>query len=99
MTIKAPIQPGYTTGQTVSAASSAASVALTPGSKQLILTNLGSNLAYVRAGQTGSTLATAADYPVPAGAQVVISKGHGDNQFSYISPVGTTLHVMDGEGF
>jgi len=99
MTIKAPVQPGYGTGQTVSPGAAAAAATLTPGSKQLILTNLGANVCYVRVGQVGQAAASTADYPVPAGAQVVVSKGHGDNQLSHISPTGTTLHVMNGEGF
>lgn len=98
MTIKAPVQPGYGTGQTVTPGAAAATVTLTIGSKQLILTNLGTNPCYVRVGQSVAN-ASISDYPVPAGAQVVISKAQGDNQLSHISAVGTTLHVMNGEGF
>ena len=98
MTIKAPIQPGYTTGQIVNPASSAAPLTLIAGSKQLIITNLGANLCYVRVG-SGTITATNNDYPVPAGAQVVISKAQDDDKLSHISPLGTTLHVMNGEGF
>lgn len=99
MTIKAPVQPGYGTGQIVNPAAGAATANLTAGSKQLILTNQGANPAYVRVGQTGLATATTADYPVPAGAQVVITKAMGDDKLSHISPLGTTLHVMNGEGF
>lgn len=98
MTIKAPIQPAYGSGQTVNPAAGANTAQLAPGSKQLILTNLGANPAYVRVGQ-GVANASAADYPVPAGAQVVITKAEADNQLSHVSPLGTTLHVMNGEGF
>lgn len=98
MTVKAPVQPGYGSGQTVNPAAGAATAQLTPGSKQLILTNLGANPAYVRCGQSVAN-ASAADYPVPGGAQVVVSKAEADNQLSHMSPLGTTLHVMNGEGF
>lgn len=98
MTIKAPVQPAYGSGQTVTPAAAAATANLTPGSKQLILTNLGANPAYVRCGQNVAS-ATTADYPVPAGAQVVITKAQDDNQLSHISASGTTLHIMNGEGW
>jgi hypothetical protein len=98
MTTKAPVQPCYKTGQTVSPGAGAATANLTTGSKQLILTNLGANPAYVQVG-SGTFAATIADYPVPAGAQVVITKAMGDDKLSHISPLGTTLHVMNGEGF
>jgi hypothetical protein len=99
MTIKAPVQPGYGTGQVLTPAAGAATATLTPGSKQLILTNLGANVAYVRVGTTGLAAASTADYPIPAGAQVVITKAMGDDKLSHISATGTTLHVMSGEGF
>jgi hypothetical protein len=98
MTIKAPVQPCYGTGQILSPAVTSATATLTPGSKQLIMTNLGANICHVRVGQSVAAASTA-DYPVPAGAQVVISKAEGDNQMSHISATGTTLHVMNGEGF
>lgn len=98
MTIKAPVQPGYGSGQVLTPAAGAATATLTIGSKQLILTNLGTNPCYVRVGQSVANASTS-DYPVPAGAQVVITKAMGDNQLSHISAAGTTLHVMLGEGF
>lgn len=98
MTIKAPVQPGYGSGQVLTPGAAAATATLRTGSKQLILTNLGTNVCYVRVGQSVANASTA-DYPVPAGAQVVISKAMDDNQLSHISATGTTLHVMTGEGF
>jgi hypothetical protein len=99
MTIKAPVQPGYGTGQTLAPGAASATITMTGGSKQLILTNLGANPAYVRVGGADIKPATVADYPVPAGAQVVITKAADDNKLSHISPLGTDLHVMNGEGF
>lgn len=98
MTIKAPIQPAYTTGQTLSPGAASAVATITRGNKQQILTNLGANVCYVRIG-VGAIVATAADYPVPAGAQVVVTRSEADTALAHISPLGTTLHVMNGEGF
>jgi len=98
MTINARVQPGYGSGQTVTPAAAAATVSLSGCSRQLILTNLGANPCYVRVGQ-GVPNASTSDYPIPAGRQVVISKAPADNQLSHISAAGTTLHVMNGEGF
>jgi hypothetical protein len=99
MTIAAPIQPGYGTGQAISSTSSAATVTIAAASKQVVLTNMGANLAYVRIGSTGLPNASAADYPVPAGAQLVVTRAETDDKLSHISPLGTTLHVMNAEGF
>lgn len=99
MTTKAPINPAYGSGQTVTPAAASATVTIPKGNKQQILTNLGAAVCYVRIGRTGLGAATVADYPVPAGAQVVVTRADEDNQLSYISATGTTLHIMNGEGF
>lgn len=98
MTIKAPIQPAYGTGTVLSPGAASAEATIGTGNKQVILTNLGANVCYVRVGQ-GTLAATTADYPVPAGAQVIISKADDDNKLAHISAAGTTLHVMKGEGW
>ena len=97
MTIKAPINPSYTSGQIVTPAAAAASINI-PQTKQVCLTNLGVNVCYVRIGQAGIA-ATTADYPVPPGIQVIVTKQETDTVLSHISAAGTTLHVMAGEGF
>lgn len=98
MTTRAPIQPAYTTGQIVTPAAGSATISIRKGNKQQILTNQGANVCYVRIGQ-GIGAATTADYPVPAGSQVVVTRADDDDQLSHISPLGTTLHIMNGEGF
>lgn len=98
MSVLAPFNPSFTQGQTVTAAAAAASVAVNATAKQLVITNTGANIAYVRAG-TGTISATAADMPVLAGTQIAITKGEGMETFSYISAGGTTLHVIPGEGW
>ncbi len=99
MTTKAPIQPAYTTGQTLAPAAGSATATIRAGNKQQILTNLGANVCYVRIGASDLGAATVADYPVPPGAQVVVTRSDEDTKLSHISPLGTTLHVMNGEGF
>jgi hypothetical protein len=98
MTIKTPLAPSYTQGQTVTPAAAAASITIGKGSKSLCLTNTGSNVCYVRVGPSGIE-ATTADYPVIAGIQTVISKDQDHDTLSYISASGTTLHAIPGEGF
>lgn len=99
MTTRAPVQPAYGSGQTAASAAGSATVAIPRGNKQEVLTNLGANVCYVRIGASGLGPATAADYPIPPGAQVVVTRSDDDTQMSHISPTGTTLHYMGGEGF
>lgn len=99
MTTRAPVQPSYGSGQTLAPAAASATAAIPRGNKQEILTNLGANVCYVRIGAVGLGVATVADYPIPPGAQVVVTRSDEDTQLSHISPTGTTLHVMGGEGF
>lgn len=100
MTARQPIAPAYGTGQSVAPAAASAVAALTPGSNQLVLTNLGAAVCYVRIGNAADApVATANDYPVPAGAQVVITKDQRQNALAHICAAGTTLHIMNGEGF
>jgi hypothetical protein len=96
--IIAPFAPAYTQGQVVAPAAAAASIAINSEAKNVCLTNLGANVCYVRIGNA-PIAATTADYPVPVGMQVLITKGDGQNTLSYISAAGTSLHVLPGEGF
>ena len=98
MTILTTFAPAYTQGVTVSPAASSASSQVGSNSKTICLTNTGSNLVYVRCG-TSTVAATEADYPVLPSTQVTISKQMDDTHVAYISPSGTTLHIIAGEGF
>lgn len=98
MSNQAPFNPSYTQGQTVTAGAAALSITLDGSAKQVVVTNTGSNIAYVRTG-TGTFSATTTDFPVLAGTQVAITKGDGAVTLSYISAVGTTLHVIPGGGW
>lgn len=98
MSIFAPFNPAYTSGQTKTSAALAASFSVAAGTNQVCITNTGSYIAYVRIG-VGSFSATTADYPVPSGAQVVLTKAQDDTVVSHISASGTTLHFICGNGF
>lgn len=96
MSAQQPVAPHYGSGVTVTTGASA-QVTIKPG-KQMILTNLGANVCYVRIGAVAQT-ATAADYPVPPGAQVTITKDHDHQHMAHYGAAATTLHYMNGEGF
>lgn len=104
MTIIAAFAPHYTRGQTVTPGAAALSTIIGHSKKTLCLTNLGTSVVYVRsyrlADNPAGVAATIADYPVPAGAQVTISKPQDDDSLSYIAPSGSaSLHIISGEGF
>lgn len=92
-----PFNPAYGSGQVVTPSSSSVAAAdLIPG-RQVMLTNLGANVCYVRIGATAPT-ATTADCPVPPGCMIVITKDHDHTKCATISAAGTTLHIMVGLG-
>jgi hypothetical protein len=95
----APFQPAYGSGQVLASSAASATVDISKNARQICATNIGANVCYVRvfAIENGAQPATTSDYPVPPGAQVLVSKGEQD-KLSHISPLGTTLHVMHGEG-
>ena len=99
MTEVTTFAPSYTKGVTVAPGIASASSTIGKGSKSLCLTNLSATVCYVRV-STGAATATAADYPVPANAQVSISKPQDDDTVSYVTSAGTaSLHIIPGEGF
>ena len=98
MAVYAPFQPSYSKGQVLAPAAASASVPIGLGSKQLALTNLGANVCYVRT-SSGASTATTADYAIPSGAHVVISKDQDHDTLAHISAAGTSLHVIPGDGW
>lgn len=97
MAVKTAFSPSFGTGQVITPSAVSVSVSIEKNAQSVRLTNLGSNVCYVRTSYTASSASTA-DYPVPAGSQSVITKPDGHAFLSYISASGTTLHVMTGEG-
>lgn len=93
-----PFNPTYGSGQVVAAAAASAAISnLNGNDKQVVVTNLGANVAYVRV-VSDTSAATTADYPVPAGQQVNLTKGDG-TRLAYISAAGTSLHIITGNGW
>lgn len=101
MSIFAPFFPAYGSGQSEAVTATPGDITGLPAqSKSLCLTNTGTQTVYVRVAAGDSTEnATSADYPVPANTQVIISKGD-QTRISHVAPggVGSTLHVIAGEG-
>jgi hypothetical protein len=89
-----PFNPSYGTGQTVTAGASA-SAAISGSDRQVCITNTGAAVAYVRC-VAGN--ASAADYPIMPGAQVVITKGD-QAAIQHFCASSTTLHIMTGNGW
>lgn len=98
MAILAPFQPRFGAGIVVTPAAASASSEIGQGNKQLILTNIGSNICYVTIGYTG-LVASTSGYPVLPGAQVTVSKDQDMTHIAYISASGTSLHIIPGEGW
>lgn len=93
-----PFNPAYGSGQVVTAAAAAAAVTnLNKGDQQVVVTNIGANIGYVRVADAGD--ASTADYPVPSGAQVSLTKGADQTRLSHISASGTSLHIITGNGW
>lgn len=98
MSVRAPFNPRYGAGQILTPGVASAQATIGVGNKNLCLTNQGAAVCYVRPGPAG-TVATTADYAVPPNSQVVITKFEDDTTLAHISPTGTTLHVIPGEGW
>jgi hypothetical protein len=97
MAIKTVFNPAWGSGITVSPTSSSASAEIGGGNKTVVFTNTGTNVCYVRCGDSSVT-ATTADYPVVVGQQVAIGKFQDYTHVAYISAGGTDLHIIAGEG-
>lgn len=99
MAVVQTFNPAYTQGTTISVTTTSAAVLRGKGSASLCLTNLGTEVVYVRV-SSGTVAATVADYPVVAGAQVTITKDVDMDTVSAITAASTSsLHVIPGEGF
>lgn len=90
--------PSYRQGVLVAATSTTASTAVGVGSKTLCISNLGTNAVYVHAGPSG-VAATTADMLIMPNGQFYLTKDQDFTHVAYISPGGTSLHILPGEGF
>ncbi len=91
--------PGYGSNQSVTGGAASVTAALLGAtSASLCLTNTGTDLVYVRTGDS-TAVATAADYPVLGGQQVSITINANHTHVAYIAPSGApVLLIMRGEG-
>lgn len=97
-----PAFPNYGSGQVVTPAAASAAAVIREQSKQVVLTNIGAGICYVRTYSSldaASNAATTADYPVLPNSQATITKDMAHNRIAHISAAGTTLHIMTAEGF
>ena len=94
-----PFSPVYGSGVTVTSGAVSASANLPVECEQVVITNFGTNVAYVDFATNGQP-ATTADYPIPPNfGQVTISISRGVTSFRHIAPTGSPqLHVICGEG-
>jgi hypothetical protein len=101
MTIRQPIQPAYGSGVSNTLGAAGTATVSLPATKQVVISNSGANVGYVRVGVAANGVATAsaADFPILAGQQAVITKGNDDDQLKMFSTAGTTLHVIGAEGW
>ena len=94
-----PFNPAYNRGQTVTTSGTSARIEIGKGAGSLCLTNTGGEYCYVRSGGS-DVVATAADFIIPPGGQVTISKFQDDTHLAYIQlTAATTLNVIPGEGW
>lgn len=99
MSVDARFAPSYNTAVIVAPGTVSASTVIGKGAKSLCLTNLSTELCYVRV-SFGAAAATSADFALPANTQHYISKPQDADTVSYVTGTGTTsLHIMPGEGF
>jgi hypothetical protein len=91
--------PKFGSGQTLSVTDASQQVTFGANNWAVTLTNLGTDVCYVRTGN-GTLTATTADYPVLPLTQVSISKNYYDDKLAAICGSGdtTSLHIIQGEG-
>jgi hypothetical protein len=92
-----PFTPNFGSNIVATPAASSASVTIAASDDCVRLVNTGSNVCYVRLGETAAT-ATTADLPVRAGSEVIIRKAFGYTKLAHISASGTTLNIQTGSG-
>lgn len=94
-----PFNPRWGSNQSLTANSSSQRVSTSSYTKQLHIENTGTtNPVYVRVGDI-SVVATTADLRISPGTVEVITKFQDNAYLAYISASGTTLEVIEGEGW
>lgn len=102
MSAMQPVNPRWGSNQLLTANGSSQSATLSGQTKQIHVENTGStNPVYIRTGNSrnGTVTATTADFRLSPGTVEVITKPQDDDRLAYISASGTTLEVIEGEGW
>lgn len=92
--------PVYGAGRTLSVTDASQFIVFGARSRAYVVTNLGSNVAYVRVCDETVSTATTADYPVLPLSQVSLSKSQVSDRLAVVCAATqtTTVHVIPGEG-
>ena len=91
--------PHYGGGQVVSATSTSAQATVAGSALGLRITNFdAANVAYVKVG-SGTFTASTADYPIRPNSEIWVTKPYGADKVAYYSLAGSSLHIIEGEGF
>lgn len=102
MTAFRPLGPHYGTAQQQTlVAATAAPFTISGSDNQLRVWNSGSNTLYFCTYSSAGTarIASATDCFVPANVVTTITKPEGHDKVSFLSPSGTTVEFMTGEGW
>ena len=97
-----PFNPRWGSNQLLTANGTSANATLSGYTKQIHIENTGTtNPVYVRCYlyANGVTDATTADFRISPGIIEVITKTQDFDRMSYISASGTTLEIIEGEGW
>lgn len=97
-----PINPKWGSNQSLTANSGSQSAVVNGQTKQIHIENTGTtNPVYVRTGNSknGTVTATTADFRVSPGTVEVFTKPQDDDRLAYISASGTTLEIIECEGW
>jgi hypothetical protein len=85
-----PFQPSYTVA--IPASTSPSAQAIPPAGNSLLVTNAGTDYAFIRLGTTG-VVATSSDLPVPAGTRLLL------NASDYVTAISVLLNSGSGTVF
>ncbi len=102
MAVLQPFNPRWGSNQLLTATGTSAAATVGGKVKSIHIENTGtSNPVYVRTGQivNGTVVATTADFRISPGTVEVFTKPEDDDRLAYISASGTTLEIIEGEGW
>ena len=99
MSVLQPFNPTYGSNQVLTAGASSLNAAIASGNKQVIVTNSGTNIGYVKITTDPAATASTADMPILPKTLITLTKPMDSAYIAYISATGTTIQVITGEGW